>query len=96
MPSRKGAEDMNANKEIQDEMVGVLTAISIVSKRLASRLLDLDEKQGDEDEAMDKDEPMDKEESPKEEESPKKEESANTNEAVKPEAINQNEGGSSK
>jgi hypothetical protein len=79
---------MNANKEIQDEMVGVLTAISIVSKRLASRLLDLDEGQ--------EDEPMDKEESPKEEESPKKEESANTNEAVKPEAINQNEGGSSK
>jgi hypothetical protein len=43
MTRRKGAEDMNANKEIQDEMVGVLTAISIVSKRLANRLLDLDE-----------------------------------------------------
>lgn len=42
MPSRKGADDMNANKEIQEEMVGVLTAISIVSKRLANRLLDLD------------------------------------------------------
>jgi hypothetical protein len=73
---------MNANKEIQDEMVGVLTAISIVSKRLASRLLDLDEGQ--------EDEPMDKEESIK------KDEPANTNEAVKPEEINQNEKGASK
>ncbi len=33
----------DANKEIQEEMVGVLTAISIVSKRLANRLLQLDE-----------------------------------------------------
>ncbi|SCY26453.1 hypothetical protein [Alkaliphilus peptidifermentans] len=31
------------NKEMQEEMVGVLTAISIVSKRLAKRLLELDE-----------------------------------------------------
>jgi hypothetical protein len=30
------------NKEMQDEMVGVLTAISIVSKRLANRLIQLD------------------------------------------------------
>jgi hypothetical protein len=43
MTGRKGVDDMNANKEIQEEMVGVLTAISIVSKRLANRLLDLDE-----------------------------------------------------
>ena len=33
----------DANKEMQEEMVGVLTAISIVSKRLANRLLQLDE-----------------------------------------------------
>lgn len=33
----------SANKELQDEMVGVLTAISIVSKRLADRLTKLDE-----------------------------------------------------
>lgn len=33
----------DANKEIQDEMVGVLTAISIVAKRLANRLLELEE-----------------------------------------------------
>ena len=39
---------MNASKEIQDEMVGVLTAISIVSKRLANRLLDLDNEAEDE------------------------------------------------
>lgn len=32
-----------ANKEIQEEMVGVLTAISIVSKRLANKLVQLDE-----------------------------------------------------
>ena len=31
-----------------EEMVGVLTAISIVSKRLASRLIDLDKDQEDE------------------------------------------------
>jgi hypothetical protein len=79
---------MNANKEIQDEMVGVLTAISIVSKRLASRLLDLDEEQGDE--------ATDNEELPKEEESAKKDRSVNNNEAEKPEAINQNEKGASK
>lgn len=36
-------EEMNATKELQEEMVGVLTAISIVSKRLANRLLELDE-----------------------------------------------------
>ena len=40
------------DKEMQEEMVGVLTAISIVSKRLANRLLQFkkpetgDEKQG--------------------------------------------------
>ena len=28
----------DANKEMQEEMVGVLTAISLVSKRLAKRL----------------------------------------------------------
>ncbi|SNS87456.1 hypothetical protein SAMN05446037_102515 [Anaerovirgula multivorans] len=32
-----------ANKEMQEEMVGVLNAISIVSKRLANRLLELEE-----------------------------------------------------
>lgn len=31
------------DQKIQDEMVGVLTAISIVAKRLACRLLQLDE-----------------------------------------------------
>ena len=31
------------NKVIQEEMIGVLTAISIVSKRLANRLTQLDE-----------------------------------------------------
>jgi hypothetical protein len=29
----------DTNKEMQEEMVGILTAISIVSKRLANRLL---------------------------------------------------------
>jgi hypothetical protein len=29
----------DANKEMQEEMVGILTAISIVSKRLANRLI---------------------------------------------------------
>lgn len=48
MTQKKGEENMNASKEIQDEMVGVLTAISIVSKRLASRLLDLDSETEDE------------------------------------------------
>jgi hypothetical protein len=52
MTQKKGEENMNASKEIQDEMVGVLTAISIVSKRLASRLLDLDEEQGNENPKM--------------------------------------------
>ncbi|CAB1253388.1 hypothetical protein [Clostridium tyrobutyricum] len=33
------------NKDIQEEMVGVLTAISIVSKRLASRLKEQSEKE---------------------------------------------------
>jgi len=32
-----------ANKEMHEEMVGMLTAISIVSKRLANRLTQLDE-----------------------------------------------------
>lgn len=42
--AKGGGKPMRAdtNKEIQEEMVGVLTAISIVSKRLASRLLQLD------------------------------------------------------
>lgn len=31
------------DQKMQDEMVGVLTAISIVSRRLASRLMELDE-----------------------------------------------------
>ncbi|CQR75094.1 hypothetical protein SOV_35970 [Sporomusa ovata DSM 2662] len=31
------------NQEIQEEMIGMLTAISIVSKRLASKLLQLSE-----------------------------------------------------
>jgi glucose-6-phosphate-specific signal transduction histidine kinase len=35
--------DRDVTKEMQDEMVGVLTAISIVSKRLANRLLQLEE-----------------------------------------------------
>jgi len=48
MTQKKGDENMNASKEIQDEMVGVLTAISIVSKRLATRLLDLDKEPEDE------------------------------------------------
>lgn len=48
MTQKKGDENMNASKEIQDEMVGVLTAISIVSKRLATRLLDLDNEPEDE------------------------------------------------
>jgi hypothetical protein len=48
MTQKKGDENMNASKEIQEEMVGVLTAISIVSKRLASRLLDLDNEPEDE------------------------------------------------
>ena len=48
MTQKKGDENMNASKEIQDEMVGVLTAISIVSKRLATRLLDLDNESKDE------------------------------------------------
>ena len=49
MTQTKGDKNMNASKEIQDEMVGVLTAISIVSKRLASRLIDIDKDQEDED-----------------------------------------------
>jgi hypothetical protein len=32
------------SKEMQKEMIGVLTAISIVSKRLAARLMELEEK----------------------------------------------------
>lgn len=48
MIQEKGADEMNANKEIQDEMIGVLTAISIVSKRLASRIIDLGNDQDDE------------------------------------------------
>ncbi|MBC2399678.1 hypothetical protein BD780_002610 [Clostridium tetanomorphum] len=37
--------EANVNKEMQDEMVGVLTAISIVSKRLATRLIEQSEKE---------------------------------------------------
>lgn len=36
-------KDKVVDREMQDEIVGVLTAISIVSKRLAHRLLQLDE-----------------------------------------------------
>jgi len=44
MTNRGGKDMMNtANKELQEEMVGVLTAISIVSKRLANRLIELEE-----------------------------------------------------
>jgi len=44
----RGGNEMNSNaklvdREMQDEMVGVLTAISIVSRRLANKLLQLDE-----------------------------------------------------
>lgn len=35
------------SKELQEEMIGILTAISIVSKRLAARLLALEEMQGE-------------------------------------------------
>ena len=35
--------DMSINKEMQEEMIGVLTAMSIVSKRLANRLAQLNE-----------------------------------------------------
>jgi len=41
---------VKVNKEMQEEMVGVLTAISIVSKRLATRLLqqnEVKEKEGE-------------------------------------------------
>lgn len=42
---KRGGEDMmnSANKELQEEMAGVLTAISIVSKRLAGRIIEMDE-----------------------------------------------------
>lgn len=40
--------ETNVNKEMQDEMVGVLTAISIVSKRLATRLMNQSEKENKE------------------------------------------------
>jgi len=33
---------MQTNKETHEEMIGVLTAMSIVSKRLAKRLLELE------------------------------------------------------
>ncbi|WP_187143705.1 hypothetical protein [Bacillus tuaregi] len=36
-------KQQGVNKDMQEEMVGVLTAISIVSKRLANRLSQLDE-----------------------------------------------------
>ena len=34
------------NNEMQEEMAGLLTAISIVSKRMAIRILELNEKKG--------------------------------------------------
>lgn len=37
--------ETNVSKEMQEEMVGVLTAISIVSKRLATRLMEQNEKE---------------------------------------------------
>ena len=37
------SKDKVVDQKTQDEMVGVLTAISIVSRRLAHRLLKLDE-----------------------------------------------------
>lgn len=37
--------EANVSKEMQEEMVGVLTAISIVSKRLAKRLMEQSEKE---------------------------------------------------
>lgn len=40
--------EANLHKEMQDEMVGVLTAISIVSKRLATRLMEQSEKENKE------------------------------------------------
>lgn len=48
--AKEGEKKMmsGASKEIQEEMVGVLTAISIVSKRLASRLLQIDEESKEE------------------------------------------------
>lgn len=42
-----------ANKEMQEEMIGVLTAISIVSKRLANRLVKLEEEKKEEGESRD-------------------------------------------
>lgn len=48
MTQKKGEEKMNATKELQEEMVGVLTAISIVSKRLANRLVDLEKESEEE------------------------------------------------
>jgi len=43
------AEDKELkNKETQDEMVGILLAISIVSKRLARKLSKLDEEDEEE------------------------------------------------
>ncbi len=50
MSNKKGDENMYANKEVQEEMVGVLTAISIVSKRLATRLMNFDNEPEDEQE----------------------------------------------
>jgi hypothetical protein len=37
--------EAGVSKEMQEEMVGVLTAISIVSKRLAARLKEQNEKE---------------------------------------------------
>ncbi|WP_409068723.1 hypothetical protein ACFLKC_12910 [Clostridium caseinilyticum] len=43
--------EANVNKEMQQEMVGVLTAISIVSNRLATRLIEQSQKENKEGEA---------------------------------------------
>ena len=40
----KQVKPKDGNQVIQEEMIGVLTAISIVSKRLANRLSQLDER----------------------------------------------------
>ena len=37
--------EANVSKDIQEEMVGVLTAISIVSRRLAARLKEQNQKE---------------------------------------------------
>ena len=48
---KKGDESMitGGEKEMHDEMVGVLTAIAIVSRRLANRLAQLDKQKHSQD-----------------------------------------------